>query len=434
MISSVYVSTPTIHHSPFTIHHSPFTKGFSIQSVTAITQTKALSQLRKQWWQAAAFASVITILFWQWLRGAWGAQFANRWLGITAVCITYALWVVWQHLPENHRQGEQSLLPTFGPGNTLTLLRTLLLAMMAGFFFSPWPDGVLAWLPVLFYTTAAIADFFDGYAARVSNHATQLGARLDMTFDGLGVMLVSLLAVWYGQLPWWYVILGLARYFFVWGLWLRQRLGWPVTDMPPSIHRRMFAGFQMGFLSAVLWPIVPAGGAAVAGAVFAGATAVSFLRDWLVVIGWLKPESAHYRQWQRRLFVAVKWWLPVIMRGILVTAVWLLWQQAGGGLQPLPVTRGLQLWGLAEWLAVPLTIVLLLGTGMAVVGIMPRLFALLLVFPLAFWVWGQELTALSGTVTAAAMTVLVLGAGKWAIWPVEEPFLERRFGAPKGST
>ncbi|GAB4268933.1 MAG: hypothetical protein Kow0080_12130 [Candidatus Promineifilaceae bacterium] len=429
MISSVY-----LNNTLTCIHHLPFPKGVPIQSVAAITQTKALHQLRKQWWLATAVAGTTTFLFWQWLRGAWVTQFANKWLGITAVCTTYALWVVWQHLPENHRQGERDLLPTFGPGNTLTLLRTLLLAMMAGFFFSPWPDGVLAWLPVLFYTTAVIVDFFDGYAARVSNQATQLGARLDMTFDGLGVMLVSLLAVWYGQLPWWYVILGLARYFFVWGLWLRRQLGWPVHDMPPSIHRRMFAGFQMGFLSAVLWPIVPAGGAAVAGTIFAAATAVSFLRDWFVVIGWLNPESTRYRQWQRRLFVAIKWWLPVVVRGILVTAVWLLWQQAGGGQRSLPITDGLQLWGVAEWLVTPLTAALLLGTGLAAVGIMPRLFALLLVFPLAFWVWGQGLTATSGMVTAAAMIIVVLGAGKWALWPVEEPFVERRFGAPKGNT
>ncbi|MCZ7668816.1 MAG: hypothetical protein M5U34_17250 [Chloroflexi bacterium] len=54
-----------------------------------------------------------------------------------------------------------------------------------------------------------------------------------MEFDGLGILLVSLLAVWYGQLPGWYLLIGLARYFFVFGLWLRQKRHLPHHAMPP---------------------------------------------------------------------------------------------------------------------------------------------------------------------------------------------------------
>ena len=162
--------------------------------------------------------------------------------------------MVGRYLDENKREGEtatsagsvQAVLPTFGWGNRLTLFRGLAISMVAGFLFSPWPNGWLAWLPMLLYTTADIADYLDGYLARITNHATALGERLDMEYDGLGMLIVSLLAVWYGQLPWWYLILGFARYLFVFGLWVRARRGLPSYDLPPSVHRRVFAGLPDG--------------------------------------------------------------------------------------------------------------------------------------------------------------------------------------------
>lgn len=382
-----------------------------------------------------ALAWVATaVLVWLWLRESWSPVYANRWVALTAVFITYALWVVWRHLPENHREGEDELLPTLGPGNALTLARMLFVAMMAGFFFSPWPDGALGWLPVLLYTAAAIADFFDGYAARVSNHATRLGARLDMTFDGVGILLVSLLAIWYGQLPWWYIFLGLARYFFVWGLALRERLGWPIHEMHHSVHRRIFAGFQMGFLSAVLWPIVPADGAALAGTIFATATALSFLRDWLVVIGWLHPETAVYRRWQSRIYLVVKWWLPPLLRLVLGGSMLVLLAQMGNPLRPFPIENLLLSWQWPGWLAAALTVLLgvimVVATGTAVAGIGIRLSTLLLVFPLGFIVNAMGLDWLNGVVVATTITLLLLGPGYGAVLPFEEPYLERRLGAP----
>ena len=225
-----------------------------------VESSARLSLLKRRWLQVAAFYFLSTLLVYAlWGFGGAGA-FGRQWLVQTAVIGVYCLWVVWRYLPENHRPGETAVLATFGWGNRLTLLRGLLISMVGGFLFIPWLSGWFAWLPALFYTTADIADFLDGYAARKSQHVTLLGVRLDMEFDGLGMVVVSLLAVWYGQLPWWYLLIGLARYFFLIGLWIREQLNLPNEPMPHSWHRRIFAGFQMGFMSVVLWPIVPAEG------------------------------------------------------------------------------------------------------------------------------------------------------------------------------
>jgi CDP-diacylglycerol--glycerol-3-phosphate 3-phosphatidyltransferase len=280
-----------------------------------------LEKLRRRWlWLAIGWGTAVS-LFYFWLRHIWQIELANRWLGLTLLPLLYCLWVVGRHLAENRRAGETAVLPTFGWGNRLTLLRGLAISMVAGFLFSPWPEGWLAWLPMLLYTAADVADYLDGYLARITNHATRLGERLDMEYDGLGMLVVSLLAVWYGQLPWWYLILGLARYLFVFGLWWREMRGLPAHNLPPSVHRRVFAGFQMGFMSAVLWPIVPPAFATIAGTIFAIPTALGFLRDWFLVTGRLDPQADAYRRMQRWLYVATTQQMPPMLRIVLASSV-----------------------------------------------------------------------------------------------------------------
>lgn len=358
---------------------------------------------------------------------------ANRWLGLTVLPLIFCLWVVWRGLPENRREGETAVLPDFGWGNRLTLLRGLAISMVAGFLFSPWPGGALAWLPMLLYTAADVADYLDGYLARITNHATRLGERLDMEYDGLGMLIVSLLAVWYGQLPWWYLSLGLARYLFIFGLWWRKRQGLPNRPMAPSVHRRVFAGFQMGFMSAVLWPIMPPEFATIAGTTVAIPTALGFLRDWLVAAGWLEPQGAAYQRVQQALYEAATQWLPPLLRLALassVTAIFLALPQAWS---PPPWVALFAGWGLplpTIW-AIVAVILLLLGGVLVLFGTMGRLAAFWLVFPIGFDMVTRGLTWASGLGLATAVCLMLLGTGPLSRWKPEERFLLRRAGEGK---
>ena len=370
---------------------------------------------------AAGLWLLAAIGLWQ----SWPA-YAGRWALLAGLALAYVLAVFWRNLAANHRAGETAVLPTLGLGNTLTLYRGLATALLAGFLLSPWPEGWLAWLPAFLYMTADIADYLDGYAARIAHHATRLGEILDMEYDGLSVLIVTLLAVWYGQLPLWYLPLGLARYLFVFGLWLRARRDLPIYDLPPSAHRRIFAGFQMGFLSAVLWPIVPPAGAAIAGAVFGGATAVSFLRDWLVAIGWLDPQAAGYQRWQQHIAAAATRRLPLLLRLVLAVSL-----AAMLTTEPLlawtDLFVGWRLPGTAVWATVSLAV--LVGGGTAVLlGVMGRVAAFLLVFPLGFDMLASGLTWANGAALACATAVMLLGPGPWALWRPEEPFMAWRAG------
>ncbi|WP_420640803.1 CDP-alcohol phosphatidyltransferase family protein [Candidatus Leptofilum sp.] len=389
-----------------------------------------MERLKRRWFGTVIGWGTAVALSYIWLRQVWQPEFANRWLWLTLPPLLYCLWVLGRYLAENKRAGETVVLTTFGWGNRLTLLRGLAISMVAGFLFSPWPEGWLAWLPMLLYTAADIADYLDGYLARITNHATALGERLDMEYDGLGMLIVSLLAVWYGQLPWWYLVLGLARYLFVFGLWLRARRGLPSYDLAPSVHRRVFAGFQMGFMSAVLWPIMPPEFATIAGTTFAIPTALGFLRDWLLVTGQLDPHNARYRQVQQWLYQMTTYWLPPLLRLALascVSAIFLALRQAW----PPPTWVDLfTSWGLPlpAFLAVVAMILLLLGGALVLLGAMGRLAAFWLVFPLGFDMVTRGLDWANGLGLVTAVCLMLLGTGPLSRWKPEERFLLRRAG------
>ena len=62
----------------------------------------------------------------RWLLPAvpnWQPGYAVRWLVQSALVIAYLLRALWRAPPANIRLGESRLLPTFGAGNSATLLR-----------------------------------------------------------------------------------------------------------------------------------------------------------------------------------------------------------------------------------------------------------------------------------------------------------------------
>jgi CDP-diacylglycerol--glycerol-3-phosphate 3-phosphatidyltransferase len=172
----------------------------------------SLISLRRRWWLMASLYAPLLLLGYQLLRTEWHLAYAWRWAVMAAGVLAYELWLLWRGLKDNRLRGRSTLLPTLGAGNVLTLLRGLALGLLAGFLFSPWPPGRLAWMPALLYTLAIIADYLDGYLARITHRATVLGESLDIEFDALGMLIAISLAVHYDQLPWWYLLLGLSRY------------------------------------------------------------------------------------------------------------------------------------------------------------------------------------------------------------------------------
>jgi CDP-diacylglycerol--glycerol-3-phosphate 3-phosphatidyltransferase len=359
-----------------------------------------MTGLRWRWLGYAIGCLALGLAGYAGLSSTLGSISALRWLLLAAPVMGYLLAVLWRGLPYNHRLGESQLLPGLGAANHATLLRGLLLAVLTGFLFSPRPSGHLAWLPGLLYSLAVALDNLDGYLARRTQRSTRLGERLDMSFDGLGVLVAALLAIQYGQLPLWYLSVALARYIFLAVLWILRRLGKLTYDLPPSASRRGFAGLQMGFLAVMLWPIFTPPGTFTAAIWFALPFLAGFGRDGLIASGVIRPQAADRRSNQR--FTR---WLAVGLR-LLAVVLLLVTPTSAWGLETLAVLAAVVTLSLALGLAGRISAILgllLLGLNQLYAPLVPTQIALL----------------------AAYTALLFAGTGAFSLWKPEDRLIYR---------
>jgi len=167
----------------------------------------------------------------------------------------------------------------------VTLGRGAALVVFAGFLVAGFPTGRAAWLPAVLFALAAGLDTVDGALARATDSVSDLGARLDTEMDGLTVLIGTVAVVSTDLVPTLFVVVGLARYLFVFGIWLRQRRGLPVYDLPPSQLRRVLGGLAMATIWLVLLPVVEPSVARPVAIVVLIPFVLNFSRDWLAVSG-----------------------------------------------------------------------------------------------------------------------------------------------------
>ena len=391
---------------------------------------QSLVRLRWRWLIVATIYAVGLLLGYGFLLQQWQSGSEEQWLIIGAAMMIIQMGILWWALHYNHRPAEVALVPFLGYGNGMTLARGLCTMLLAGFLFAPRPTDGLAWIPAILYTVERLLDYFDGYVARITGQETKLGAILDMEFDGLGFLIAIILGIQYGQLPAWYLVLGLARQLFVAGMWLRQRWNKPVYALPPSDNGRLIAGFQTSFVSIILWPALSPQITLLASYLFAIPLIFSFGRDWLVVSGVLDADSSAYQKGRAAIKHLFEEWLPLGARilGALL-ALQILWREAF----EFPVWTAYFIGEGSYVLAAmveTLAILWLLATLLLITGLLGRVGALIL-FSLACidilaggLRWGDN-----GLLFVCLIIVIHWGSGRLALWKPEEPLLRMKLGA-----
>lgn len=368
----------------------------------------------------------------------WADQFAIRWLSLAALSSMLFLGFLWRSLKLNTRPRDDHLLAGFGPGNLLTILRGFFLALLIGFLFSPRPPGWLAWVPGLLYSIVAIADLFDGYLARKFDQQTMLGERLDLSLDGLGMLVASILLLQYGQVPAWYLLVGFARYLFIAGIWLRRKLGKPIYDLKPNTTRRPFAGAQMGFAAVVLYPVFGPPGTALAAALFAIPFLVGFTIDWLQVSGtipsiFFRTLDSKYQDQpsEGQIRNLLTKWLPFGFRISLVILIslWVVQDLLGTVIleyltAPFDVSDSTILTQWSGWLL----LIVGIGTMMIAVGAAGRIAALIVLFGVGMYINNFGLNLTEALLVVGASGLLYLGTGPYSLWNPEQKLIAQRLG------
>ena len=357
----------------------------------------------------ATLGLVALLVFFVGLGLTWHWQVANLWLGQALLLGCLVLWQAWRLRDMNRTHVDAPLLADLGWGNRLTLLRGMLIAMTGGFLNLPPSVGVLVWLPGILYCLAAILDRVDGFVARRTQRTTLLGERLDTLLDALGLVIAPLVAVDQGKLHWSFLLVSAAYYLFQAGLYWRRRHGKPVFPLMPSQLRRTLAGFQMGFVGAVLLLPLQPPMTVLLGFAFMLPLLLGFCVDWFVVSGRLNgssPMVSRFFQWLNEISSTI---LLPILRLVLFTFVWMLLVQDA----TLSVVTGV--------LAAACVLVLLGLTG--------RVGALTVLLLLSVRAGSGEFDGIVVTAALAAVVILLLGAGRFSLWRGDDLWVNRHDGA-----
>jgi phosphatidylglycerophosphate synthase len=150
------------------------------------------------------------------------------------------------------RTGLVTRLIALGPASWVTLARATLAVGVAALA----AESLAHEIPVaLLVTLAAVAlalDLVDGWVARRTGTASELGARLDGEIDAFLILALSVyVAPIFG---WWVVAIGVARYLFLAGEWL---LPWMRAPLPPRRWRKLVAAAQGIVLTVAAADVLP---------------------------------------------------------------------------------------------------------------------------------------------------------------------------------
>ena len=355
------------------------------------------------------------------LGPVWGWQAAIQLLVQSSLLWLFVAFQTFRRLHLNKKDMGSALYASLGWGNRLTLLRSWLIAATGGFLFQPWPDGLwLSWLPGMIYFAAAMLDRVDGFVARRSGQMSLLGNELDTVSDALGLAVAALLAYGYGQTHWTYLAMGAAYYVFHLALWLRRARGFPVHPLPPAMHRRAWAGFQMGYLVVALWPLFTPPITVVAGFAFMLPALTGFLIDWLFVSGRIQSEVESTNTFFLRLTVISQHFLQPALRPAI--ALLLAISLISVGYPPIVIAG--ETWP---------SILALGGFGLAatmvLIGVASRYFCLLLVGLLGWFYISNPMQPVDYVLFCCVVWSMLLGSGRFSLWQEDDHWLNRYDGA-----
>lgn len=206
-------------------------------------------------------------------QGAFGLSrvFIAQSLIVYAIIAVLVVWKLPLHLP--NRQ--------FGAANRVTLLRAVLVALLAGAI----GQGALAptalWALTGAAAVAAALDGLDGWTARRRDLCSPFGERFDWELDAFFILVLATLAFDQGKAGVWVLASGALRYLFVLAGRIVPRLRAP---LPPSRRRQVICVIQILILVVVLAPVIAPTIAALLAALGLGLLAGSFACDliWLL--------------------------------------------------------------------------------------------------------------------------------------------------------
>jgi phosphatidylglycerophosphate synthase len=165
--------------------------------------------------------------------------------------------------------------PRFGPANLVTMVRAILVALIAAAIGETIRRDFAAAI-VTAIAVIAVLDGVDGWLARRTGLASAFGARIDMETDALLILVASVLVWQEGKAGAWVLTGGVMRYAFVASGWI---LPWMRGTLTPTLRAKTITICHVVSLCVALAPIVPWPLSAAAAGITTAALGWSFAVD-----------------------------------------------------------------------------------------------------------------------------------------------------------
>jgi phosphatidylglycerophosphate synthase len=182
--------------------------------------------------------AVLALAFGAWVGAPWMVV-------ITALCL-YALLAValnWLGI---------SRLERLGWPNRITLLRAMLVVLLAAALVEPGIYIEAAWSMAALALIALVLDGVDGWLARTLDRESEFGARFDMEVDAALILILSTGLFLSGTVGAWVLAIGLMRYAFLAATLIRP---WLARPLPDSFRRKWVCVWQVTSLLLVTAPL-----------------------------------------------------------------------------------------------------------------------------------------------------------------------------------
>jgi len=140
----------------------------------------------------------------------------------------------------------------FGPANIATAARSTLVGLVSALVATSLTEPISVPLLIGLTVPALILDAVDGWLARRTRTATELGARFDMEVDAFLILALSVFVS--RELGGWVLALGLMRYAYVVAGWL---VPWLRTTVPPRHWRKVVAAYAAIALTVAATGLLP---------------------------------------------------------------------------------------------------------------------------------------------------------------------------------
>ena len=165
-----------------------------------------------------------------------------------------------------------------GPADWITLTRATLIGAVAGLVAQSISGAAPVPMLIGLSSVALVLDAVDGQVARRTGSVSELGARFDMEADAFLILALSVYVS--GELGWWVLLIGAARYLFVAFAWVAP---WMRRPLPYRSWRKVVAAAQGIVLTVAASGVLPGRASTLVVLVALAMLAESFGRDvrWL---------------------------------------------------------------------------------------------------------------------------------------------------------